>query len=118
MELALLAQVVTIGLMLMYISAFVCAVEVILNGRTSQGAIAWTISLLTLPMLSLPLYLIFGRNRFDGLLRLAVVEHLCRMERLQTTAELHDVDEVQIDRVAYDEPNPEIAFRTLQSLAH
>ena len=68
MDFTLLAQMVTIGLMLMYISALACAVEVILKGRTSQGAIAWTISLLTFPMLSLPMYLIFGRNRFDGYL--------------------------------------------------
>jgi cardiolipin synthase len=40
--------------------------EAILKARTSQGAIAWTISLLTLPYITVPLYLVFGRNRFDG----------------------------------------------------
>ena len=68
MEFTLLAQIVTLSVVLIYIAALVCAVEAILNGRTSQGAIAWTISLLSFPMLSLPLYLIFGRNRFAGYL--------------------------------------------------
>lgn len=68
MEFTLLVQIVTLSVVLIYIAALVCAVEAILNGRTSQGAIAWTISLLSFPMLSLPLYLIFGRNRFAGYL--------------------------------------------------
>ncbi|MBW2259798.1 MAG: cardiolipin synthase [Deltaproteobacteria bacterium] len=34
--------------------------------RSSQAAIAWAISLVTFPFLALPLYWIFGRNRFSG----------------------------------------------------
>lgn len=68
METSLLAELIAIGLVLMYLGAIACAVEVILKGRTPQGAIAWTISLLTFPMVTLPLYLIFSRNRFDGYL--------------------------------------------------
>lgn len=52
----------------MYVLAVLSAIEAILQTRTSQGAVAWTISLLTFPMLSVPLYLIFGRNRFAGYL--------------------------------------------------
>ncbi|NND66954.1 MAG: cardiolipin synthase, partial [Halioglobus sp.] len=40
----------------------------LLKARTPQGAIAWTISLLALPLLTVPMYLVFGRNRFDGYL--------------------------------------------------
>lgn len=68
MEITLLGELIAIGLVLMYLGAIACAVEVILKGRTPQGAIAWAISLLTFPMLTLPLYLIFSRNRFDGYL--------------------------------------------------
>lgn len=42
------------------------AIQAILTARTSQGAIAWTISLLTWPIVSVPAYWIFGRNRFHG----------------------------------------------------
>lgn len=34
--------------------------------RSAQGAIAWSIALVALPVLALPLYWIFGRNKFHG----------------------------------------------------
>jgi cardiolipin synthase len=48
--------------------AIVSALEAIINARTAQGAVAWTVSLLTLPYITVPMYLVFGRNRFDGYL--------------------------------------------------
>jgi cardiolipin synthase len=58
-----------VALALFYFLAIVSAIEAILKSRTAQGAIAWVVSLLTLPYVSVPLYLIFGRNRFDGYVR-------------------------------------------------
>ncbi len=37
-----------------------------LRVRTSQAAVAWAVSLAAAPMVTLPLYWIFGRNRFGG----------------------------------------------------
>lgn len=68
MDSSLMTEVIAVGLALLYVLAILSAIEAILGSRTSQGAIAWTISLLTFPLLSLPLYLVFGRNRFDGYL--------------------------------------------------
>lgn len=34
--------------------------------RTSQAAVAWTVALIALPVIALPLYWIFARNRFEG----------------------------------------------------
>ena len=48
------------------ILAFYSAYKALMETRTAQGAIAWTVFLLTFPFLSLPLYWIFGRNRFKG----------------------------------------------------
>lgn len=42
------------------------AFHAVLNTRTSQAAIAWAISLIIIPLLILPLYWIFGNNRFHG----------------------------------------------------
>jgi cardiolipin synthase len=42
------------------------ALHAVLNVRTAQGAIAWALSLLTFPYLAVPLYWVFGRNRFFG----------------------------------------------------
>lgn len=45
----------------------VCAaVHAVMTAKTSQGAIAWGISLVTFPWLTLPLYAVFGRNKFHG----------------------------------------------------
>jgi cardiolipin synthase A/B len=68
MEDSLLAQLIAAGVALLYVAAIVSAIEAILESRTSQGAIAWAISLFTFPFLTLPLYLVFGRNRFNGYL--------------------------------------------------
>ena len=42
------------------------AVHAVMNARTSQGAIAWAISLVTFPWVALVLYAVFGRNKFNG----------------------------------------------------
>ena len=62
------AEIAAVLFVLLYVMAIVSALEAILNTRTAQGAIAWTISLLTFPLLTVPLYLVFGRNKFDGYL--------------------------------------------------
>ena len=38
----------------------------LLRSRTPQGATAWVMSLLSFPFISVPLYIIFGRNKFEG----------------------------------------------------
>jgi len=44
----------------------IAAIHAVMNARTSQGAIAWGISLVTFPWIALVLYAIFGRNKFKG----------------------------------------------------
>ena len=51
---------------LVHLSGALSAVHAVACVRTPQGAIAWAISLATFPWLALPLYWIFGRNRFHG----------------------------------------------------
>lgn len=48
-----------------YLLAIVCGVREILNSRTSQGSIAWLLSLLLLPVPTVLLYLVFGWKFFD-----------------------------------------------------
>lgn len=67
-EIALYTELIAVAVVLFYIVAFVSVLEAILKARTAQGAVAWTVSLLTLPYITVPLYLVFGRNRFDGYL--------------------------------------------------
>ena len=67
-DIAVYAEFIAVAVVLFYIMAIVSALEAIINARTAQGAVAWTVSLLTLPYITVPMYLVFGRNRFDGYL--------------------------------------------------
>ncbi|MGB1140139.1 MAG: cardiolipin synthase [Halioglobus sp.] len=91
-EAELYAAMAAITAVVFYIMAVVSAVEAILKARTAQGAIAWVISLLTFPFVTVPLYLIFGRSKFDGYLEQrdaieAVSQRL--LERASDTVEEH-----------------------------
>lgn len=44
----------------------VSSMHAVMRTRTSQGTIAWLFSLNTIPEITVPLYWIFGRNRFQG----------------------------------------------------
>jgi len=61
-------ELTLIGLFLaaLEIAGVIVAVHAILNTRTSQGAIAWALSLVTAPYLALPLYAFFGRRKHEG----------------------------------------------------
>ncbi len=48
------------------IVGIISAVQAVLTARTSQGAIAWALALITWPIVSVPLYWIFGRSKFRG----------------------------------------------------
>lgn len=48
------------------IAAVLSAVHALMAQRTSQGAIAWSIALVTFPFLTLPAYWVLGRSRFEG----------------------------------------------------
>lgn len=51
---------------LIHIIGVLSAIHALLSSRTSQGAIAWIISLVLMPYLAVPAYWVFGRPRFYG----------------------------------------------------
>jgi cardiolipin synthase len=42
------------------------AARALFTARSSQGAMAWVMAMITFPYLAVPLYWVFGRNRFQG----------------------------------------------------
>lgn len=48
------------------IVGFLCAIDAVMLPRSSQGAIAWFIALISMPFITVPLYILFGRTRFHG----------------------------------------------------
>lgn len=49
-----------------YIGGILAAVNAIMTTRTAQGAVAWSVSLVTFPFVALPAYFVFGRSKFEG----------------------------------------------------
>jgi cardiolipin synthase len=61
----------------------VFAVRAVLKTRTAQGAIAWTLALVTMPVVAVPFYLVFGRGRFQGYVEAIRAQSLERIEAIQ-----------------------------------
>ncbi len=62
-------QAITIAstvLLIFQLMAIYSAFHSLRHVRTSQAAVAWTIGLVTLPIVALPLYWVFARHRFEG----------------------------------------------------
>ena len=56
----------SVALLLFYLSGVVFAADAIWQGRTVQGTIAWTLTLLFMPFIGIPLYALFGTRKFHG----------------------------------------------------
>jgi len=52
---------------LFYLAGILAAVEAVMTARTAQGAIAWSVSLVSFPFVALPAYLVLGRSNFAGM---------------------------------------------------
>ncbi|XKE47452.1 cardiolipin synthase [Halomonas organivorans] len=53
-------------ILLTHVLGVLSAVQALMSARTSQGAIAWIISLVAMPYLAVPAFWVFGRPRFYG----------------------------------------------------
>ncbi|MEP1216752.1 MAG: cardiolipin synthase [Marinobacter sp.] len=53
---------------LLYLAAATCIYRILMTYRTAQGALAWVLALIGLPYIAVPMFLLFGRNRFGGYL--------------------------------------------------
>jgi cardiolipin synthase len=60
-----ISWILGLGLPLLYLLGVLSAIDAVMKARTAQGAIAWAVSHVTVPFLSLPLYWVFGRSSFD-----------------------------------------------------
>ncbi|GAA3908566.1 cardiolipin synthase [Halomonas cibimaris] len=60
------SSLVGVMVALFYLLGLVSVVMALMSSRTSQGAVAWIISLLTFPYVAVPAYWLFGRPRFYG----------------------------------------------------
>lgn len=88
---------------------FVSATQAVLETRTSQGAIAWVIVLISIPLIAVPAYWIFGRSHVNGYRKRRIREQLeqrlgskvlrsllsdSRLRDVQLTANLKTLEEI------------------------
>jgi cardiolipin synthase len=59
----MIAGIVTI----FYVAGIYFAVEAAMKTRTAQGAVAWSVSLVSFPFVAVPAYLVLGRSKFEGM---------------------------------------------------
>jgi cardiolipin synthase len=78
-------ELTVVGIVLAVFSllGFLSAIQAVLTARTSQGAIAWAVTLLTWPIISVPAYWFLGRNKFRGYID-------ARRDRVNTVFEVID----------------------------
>ena len=53
---------------LFYAGGIAASIHAVMTTRTAQGAVAWSVSLVSFPFVALPAYLVFGRSKFEGML--------------------------------------------------
>ncbi len=53
-------------LLIAHLLGIISSFHALMSTRTSQGAIAWIVSLNTIPLVSVPSYWVLGRNKFQG----------------------------------------------------
>lgn len=59
-------RVIAAAVLLMHVLGAISSVNAVMSTRTSQGAIAWAVSLNTFPWVAVPAYWVFGYSTFDG----------------------------------------------------
>jgi cardiolipin synthase len=64
--LAALKPAIPLLLAVFFAAGVASAAGALFSARSSQGAIAWVMSMITFPYVAVPLYWIFGRDRFVG----------------------------------------------------
>ncbi|WP_416140695.1 cardiolipin synthase [Halomonas sp. HK25] len=97
-----------LAIFFIHVLGFVSAVLALLSSRTSQGAIAWILSLITLPYVAVPAYWIFGQPRFYGYVsargeRDTVLRRVLARYRQQVEpylADAHDPDVRAVEQLA------------------
>jgi cardiolipin synthase len=86
------------------------AVHAVMSVRTPQGSIAWAVSLVTFPYVSVPAYWVFGRNKFQGYV-------LARRKDIESLSEIIRQANAQLANTAVDEGEKRGAVRAAEALA-
>ena len=73
-----IVSIFSVATVIVHCLGIITAAHAVMVVRSSRGAIAWGIALITFPWLAIPLYLILGKNEFQeyaAALQTAYLEH-------------------------------------------
>jgi cardiolipin synthase len=78
-----LSRYIVLGVVILYITGFYLALRSIFESRTPQGSMAWILSLVCLPFIAIPIYLLCGKKKIDNydLIELDLVEMRSDVDR-------------------------------------
>lgn len=62
-------MMMSVGYIALEVVGFILAADAIMHGRTPQGTVAWVGALIAFPLLTVPVYLLFGSRRIAGYVR-------------------------------------------------
>jgi cardiolipin synthase len=80
--------------LIMHLLGALTSVQAVMSTRTSQGAVAWAISLNTFPYVAVPAYWVLGKSKFDGYELLRRTEHLQNSEAALRARRLLEEDDL------------------------
>lgn len=104
--------IVAVVVPLVELLGIIAAVHAVMNARTSQGAIAWGISLVTFPWLALILYAIFGRNKFKGYVSLRNLKN----KSIQHVIDAYQTEAIEKKMIQEEPSTSKIALTRLAEL--
>lgn len=103
------AWVGILGLAGFYVIGFLHILHALMHTRTSQGTIAWVVSLMMMPFVAIPIYWLLGRNKFSGYVR-ARRGNDAEMRKL--AADMHE----RLEGYAVDLPAEDVFERAAEEL--
>lgn len=74
-------MIISIVVFLAHLAGALTSVRAVMETRTSQGAIAWVVSLNTFPYIAVPAWWVFGRSKFEGYVSARQKAHLEMTDR-------------------------------------
>ncbi len=108
--------VIALVFSLIHAVGLLSATHAILNCRTTSGAIAWSVSLVTFPYLTLPFYWVLSREKFNGYVKLLRANTLSHHRYREVETFLEGINSY---RSADEEPGLATSDRlVLERLAH
>ncbi len=107
-------QIKVAFVLVMHLLGAVTSVQAVMATRTSQGAIAWVISLNTFPYVAVPAYWVLGQSKFDGY---DLVRHSEMLAQSDVEAEALEILEREGMLVQGETPRERSQVRLLENLA-